>query len=389
MEHFKGSLDHYAMEVTIPVLLSRKAEGTLRVERGAVVRYFFFRGGFLVGESSNAPSEHLAQVLVDLGIIDAPRAALAFEAAELAKVPYGAFLVRQQFVELPRLLEALEYKAREAFFDCYNWDSGEVEFTLQLPSLEQAVELKLPLSGLHRDAVARKREWKVFRDVLGGMDTTFRVFRENAVGSFSEEEATLMKRAESGATLAELLASDRESRIFVARRLMHLYRRGALSPQRARGPKVGVAADTAELLLVARRFMELGKYDHALAVTAQVLEERGPVPEAHALYRAAEVALTLAVCDELFALDGRLIFEPIPRPLPASLTADDLYLYSKLRSSVTIRQALRTAAMGEAAATRAVHRLLATGLIRVAPALDELAQQRKTDPYGFMPALDA
>ncbi|MDY7231080.1 DUF4388 domain-containing protein [Hyalangium rubrum] len=385
MEHFKGSLSHYAMEVVVPVLLSRRAEGTLRVERGPVVRYFFFRGGFLVGEGSNTPSEHLGQVLVDLGILDAPRAALAFEAAEVAKVPYGAFLVHQQFVELPRMVEALEYKAREAFFDCYNWDSGEVEFTLQLPSLEQAVALKMPLSGLHRDALARRREWKVFRDVFPGVDATFRVFREHAGGRFSEEESVLMKRADAGATLAELLASGKEPRIFVARRLMHLYRRGALSPQRTRGPTVGEATQVADLMEAARRFMQEGRYDHALAVTEQVLE-RGPLPEAHALYRAAEVALTLAVCDELFSLDGRLLFEPLPRPLPVSLTADDLYLYSKLRGSASIRQALRTAAMGEAAASRSVHRLLATGLIRIAPSLGELEPQRKTDPYGFIPS---
>jgi hypothetical protein len=387
MEHFKGSLTHFAMDVVIPALLSRRAEGTLRVERGATVRYFFFRGGFLVGEASNTPSEHLAQVLVDLGILDTARAALAYEAAELAKLPYGAFLVRQQFVELPHLVEALEYKAREAFFDCYNWDSGEVEFTLQLPSLEQAVELKLGLGSLHRDAVSRRREWKMFRDIFPAMDTTFHVFREHAKGRFSEEESVLLKRAELGATLAELLATGKESRIFVARRLLHLYRRGALSPQRARGPTVGEAPQVTELLAAAKSFMDAGRYDHALALAEQVLE-RGPMPEAHALYRAAEVSMTLAVCDELFSLDGRLIFEPLPRPLPASLTADDLYLYSKLRSSVNVRQAVRTAAMGEAAASRSVHRLLATGLLRIAPPMSAFEPQRKTDPYGFMPALE-
>ncbi|WP_224240761.1 DUF4388 domain-containing protein [Hyalangium gracile] len=388
MEHFKGSLTHYSMDVVIPALLSRKAVGTLRLERGSAIRYFFFQGGFLVGEGSNTPSEHLSQMLVDLGILDAPRAALAYEAAELANMPYGAYLVRQQFVEMQRMLEVLEHKAREAFFDCYNWDSGEVEFNLQLPSLVHAVELKLPLTSLHRDALARRREWKMFRDIFPGMDTTFRVFREHAVGHFSEEESILMKRAEEGAMLAELLASGKESRIFVARRLLHLYRRGVLAPQRARGPSMGESLQEAELLEAARNFLDEGKYEHAIAVVEQVLE-KGPVPEAHALYREAEVKLTLALCDELFAMDGRLVFEPLPRPLPTSLTADDLYLYSKLRGSTTIRKALSTAAMGEAAAARSVHRLLATGLIRIGPVLGELEPVRKTDPYGFLPRVQA
>jgi len=71
--------------------------------------------------------------------------------------------------------------------------------------------------------------------------------------------------------------------------------------------------------------------------------------------------------DELSALDGRLVFEPIPRPTPPDLTADDLYLYSKLRGSRSIRQALSTAAMGELEASRSVLRLMASGLIHVAP----------------------
>jgi hypothetical protein len=220
------------------------------------------------------------------------------------------------------------------------------------------------------------------------MDTTFRVFREHARGRFSEEESVLMKRAESGATLAELLASPKESRIFVARRLLHLYRRGALAPQRARKPTMGESLQVAELLEAARGFLEAGKYEHALAVVERVLD-RGTVPEAHALYRTIEVKLTLALCDELFSMDGRFVFEPLPRPLPTSLTADDLYLYSKLRGSTTIRQALLTAAMGEAAAARSVHRLLATGLIRIAAPLGAFEPERKTDPYGFLPRLDA
>ena len=48
--------------------------------------------------------------------------------------------------------------AREALFDCYAWESGEVEFTPGLPSFGRAVGLKLPLATLHRDAVSR-RSW--------------------------------------------------------------------------------------------------------------------------------------------------------------------------------------------------------------------------------------
>ncbi len=377
MESFKGSLANYRLEMVVPPLFTAQGvEGTLTVERGAVRRSFHVKDGFLVGESSTDPREHLAQVLVNLRILDAPRAAAAFEAAEGARVAYGTFLVQRCFVELPRLIEAMEHKAREALFDCYAWESGEVEFTPKPPPFTRAVGLKLSLETLHRDAVSRLREWGAFKEVFPRMDVTFQVFREFAVETYSSEEDVLLDLAAEGATLGELLASAKEAPLFAARWILHLYRRGALAPRQPRGPQLGESAELEELLGLVKRFLESGKYDHAVALAGQVLE-RGPVPEAHALYREAEVRLTLALSDELFALDGRLVFEPIPRPTPPDLTADDLYLYSKLRGSRSIRQALRTAAMGELAASRSVHRLMASGLLRLAPLPDAaMAPQR-------------
>lgn len=386
MEHFKGSLAHYRLQLVMPPLFaSQEVEGTLRVERGAVQRHFFFRGGYLVGESSSEPTEHLGQVLVDLRILDAARAAAAFEAAENAGIPFGTFLVQRCYVELPRLIEALEYKAREAFFDCYGWESGEVEFIPGLPPLARAVGLKLPLGALHRDAVSRLREWQVFREAFPRPDITFRVYREFAVETVSEDEEALLERAERGATLAELLTSGRGT-LHTARWLLHLYRRGALSPERPQGD-VGESTDLTQLLAMARRHLEFGQYGHAVALAAQVLE-RGPVPEAHALYRDAEVRLTLALSDEICALDGRLVFEPIPRPTPPSLTADDLYLYSKLRGSRSIRETLSALAMGELAASRSVYRLMDAGLVNVLPNPGAPQPRRATHPYGI-PAVGA
>ncbi len=387
MEHFKGSLAHYRLQLVMPPLFaSQDVEGTLRVERGAIQRHFFFRGGFLVGESSSEATEHLGQVLVDLRILDAARAAAAFEAAENAGIPFGTFLVQRCYVELPRLIEALEYKAREALFDCYGWESGEVEFTPGLPPFSRAVGLKLPLGALHRDAESRLREWQVFREAFPRPDITFRVYREFAVETVSEDEEVLLGLAERGATLAELLTSGRGT-LHAARWLLHLYRRGALSPERPQGDNVGESTDLSQLLAMARRHLEFGQYSHAVALAAQVLE-RGPVPEAHALYRDAEVRLTLALSDELCGLDGRLAFEPIPRPTPPSLTADDLYLYSKLRGSRSIRETLSTLAMGELAASRSVYRLMDAGLVHVLPNPGAPQPRRATHPYGF-PAVGA
>ncbi len=313
MEHFKESLAHYRLGLVVPWLFeSPKVEGTLRVERGAVLRHFYFREGALVGESSSVPTEHLGQVLVHLRILTAARAAAAFEAAESAGMPFGTFLVQHGLVGQPQLVEALEHKAREALFDSYGWESGEVEFTPGLARLGRAVGIQLPLVPLHREAVER-----------------LRLLRDKAPRPRTEESNVI-----------------------------------------------------AQLLGLARHCLECAQYDKAATLAAQVLES-GPVPEAHALYRDAEVRLTLALSDELCALDGRLFLAPLPPALPASLTADDLYLYSKLRAGRSMSEMLRTAPMGELAASRSVRRLMDAGLVRVRPAPGTPMPRRQTQPYGI------
>lgn len=390
MEPFRANLSNYRLSLVVPALFDRKSlTGTLTLSRGALVREFRFTGGFLCSASSNEPREHLAQVLCNLGILDVERSAAAFEAVRAVCRPFGAFLVERGFVDRARLTEALAHKAREAFFDCYTWESGELELiesdTSSLPGGDGGVELRIPLGSLHRDGLARLREWRTFNEIFGALDLTFRVHRDMAVNGRSEDEEALLRMAEQNATLGELLASAPEGRLFAARRVMQLYRRGVLSPKAQKDPKAGELRDVEKLMAATRAHLSEGRYEAAAQIAAQLLE-LAPIPEACALYRDAELRMALRISDEVLSLEGRLEFEPIPRPTPAHLTADDLYLYSLLKSARSVREALRGAAMGELAAYRSVRNLMAAGLIRARPMADDERPRRRTSPYG-MPAI--
>lgn len=385
MDSFSGSLSHYRLQLVVPALFDgRPATGVLTVQRGSVQRSFHLARGFLVSARSNLPREHLPQVLVDLRILDLQQAAAAFEAARGASISFGAFLVDRGFVDSARVLEALSHKAREAWFDCYGWESGEVAFTPGSGQADPGVNLRLPLAALHRDALARQREWALFREVFPDTDTTFTVFREWAAVWGTPEEESIVLLAEGGASLTEILASEKEGALAAARRLLLLYRRGVITPRPRSEARVGEATGMEHLLTLARAFLARGSFESAAAVCAQALE-RGPVPEAQALYREAEQKLGGVLSEQIILLEGRLLFEPIPRPAPPTLTADDLYLHGRLKGARSIRQALRTAPMGELAAYQCLQRLVTCGAIRLAPMTAPPAP-RKTDPYG-MPAV--
>lgn len=385
MEHFRANLANYRLALVVPALFEKRLfSGRLTLRRGAVERAFDFKEGHLVAASSSEAREHLSQVLCNLNILDVPRSAAAFEAAHAAQVSLGAYLIDRGFVDRARLAEALAHKAREGFFDCYGWESGEVELTHDELPWPVGVELRLPLGALHRDGMARLREWRHFRELFPRTDCTFRVHREIAVDWRSDAEEHLLDLAEEGAALGELLAADPEGRSFAARRVLQLYRRGVLSPRTPRGPKVGESADITRLIELTRSLLSDHQFEAAAAVAAQAME-MAPVAEACALYREAEVRMGLQIWDEVMEWEDRLEFMPLPKPAPAQLTADDLYVHSLLKATPSLRQALRGAAMGELAAYRSIRKLVAAGLVRVR---SEGSRRHDTLPYGI-PAIRA
>jgi hypothetical protein len=148
------------MAIVTPALLEATWEGgTLRVSRGGVSRQFALRAGYLVAECSNQPDEHLAQVLANLRMLSPQQAASAFEAAEAMGEPLGSYLVQLGLLSREQLVKALEHKARAALFDCYLWESGELEFTASVPPIT-GVELRLELWPLHHEAVRRAEEYR-------------------------------------------------------------------------------------------------------------------------------------------------------------------------------------------------------------------------------------
>ena len=364
LEAFQVRLGNYRLAKLMPALCEGPhVSGMLMLERGRTRREFTFRDGELVSGASSSPREHLSQVLIDLGVLDAGAAAGAFAAAEAQGRPFAQHLLRAGLVPRERLLEALEHKARECLFDCYAWETGDLWF-LPRRVPYYGVETRMNLLALHRDALGRLDEWNEFRAQLPDLSSTFRVVPAAAPPDAGPEVQGLLAAAASGLTLQALLEASREATMVVARRLLELYRLGALVPL-AEVPhphQDGAEAELAET----RRLMGAGDYERAVEVALRTLSHSS-APEAHELYRSAEVHLAQQLGRRVAALEGRLSFHPVPAPPPAELTSDDLYLYSKLKGAPSVVEAVRRASAGELAAARSLFRLISCGVIAVSP----------------------
>jgi len=364
LEAFQVRLGNYRLAKLMPALCEGPhVSGTLMLERGRIKREFTFRDGDLVTVASSSPREHLSQVLTDLGILDAAGAASAFAAAETSHTPFAQHLLRAGLVPRERLLEALEHKARECLFDCYAWESGDLWF-LPRRTPYSGVEIRLAMPGLHRDALVRLEEWNDFRGQLPDLKVTFEVKAEAVPPGAAPETQALLAEAAAGKRLQELLELSRESTLVVARRLLELYRLGALVPAQEppRPAQTGTEAELEEV----RRAISTGDYERAVELALKALSHSNAL-EAHDLYRSAEVHLARQLGQRVAALEGRLSFRPVPAPPPPELTSDDLYLYSKLKGSPSVVEAVRRASAGELAAARSLFRLISCGVITVSP----------------------
>jgi hypothetical protein len=364
MERFRGSLAKYPLSMLVPTLSrTGRSTGTLVLTRGAVRREFRLRMGTLVGVSSNVPREHLAQVLVDEGLLTLPQAASAFAVAYRARLPLGRYLVMDRLVSPVALTEALTRKAREAFFDCYEWRAGEVEVRPGPLPTEAGVDVCLELWPLHQTALDRRAEWHSFFGTFTSLDLTFQVARGALTLATSPEDELLLGWAADGRTLEELFELSPEGRLETARRLLALSRHGDLTPREREVTLVGhKGAALTKLIRRAWEHFHAGEFTRCRQIAHRALQQSDD-PEAHALLKESELRLALSLCDALLGTGEDWVVEELPSPPPLGLTADDIYLHQTLRNAPRVRDALRTAAMGETAAYLCVSHLVEAGLL--------------------------
>lgn len=150
MKGFKGNLSDYRLSLLTPALASvPQLGGTLKIERGSIIRQFSFELGLLVRAHSNDPSDHLSQALVELNALTASEAARLHQAARANGRVYGEYLVKSGGVSPSKVIESLKLKAEEAFKDCYLWQSGDFEYLPVAEPRLKEIPLQLSLNDLH------------------------------------------------------------------------------------------------------------------------------------------------------------------------------------------------------------------------------------------------
>ncbi len=287
----RGSLRTMSVEDLLDWIDRRFVCGSLSVERGAISRTFQFDSGYVTGSSSNDPTEHLGQLLMSHGWLDAHHLEEAFRVQADTGVLLGKILIMVGAVTEERLREALEEKVREGIAEALSWSDGEFRFERApeggvVSEYEISVNLRTALEA----GELRAAQWRAIREVLPDSDALLWVRDRTKATELAgdpelgQEIRRVIAAVDKGLTVNQIVLELNGRRFQVTQRLASLLESGALSLERRAEPRE-VAADgtsASDLAHRARQRAAAGERAEALVLAEQALARQ---PDSAALQK--------------------------------------------------------------------------------------------------------
>jgi hypothetical protein len=377
----RGSLRTMAVEDLLDWIDRRNLDGSLTVERDAIVRSFVFKAGFITSASSNQPSERVGQLLLRAGALDQDTLDTALEVQAETGGLLGRLLSSMGAVEDTQLRQVLEEQAREALLDALLWPEGTFVFE---PSDQSPPEVDFAISVRLRTCVVQGRQrtlrWKRIRQVIPSDDAGLRIADRNLLSVDDDTEVELgfileyVAAIEQGTSVEELVQFYHGRRFLVLDRLARLIERG------------GVALGKAGRVLAAPGMLALppGTDQIPADQLEQAARHLAAAGDSHAALDIVRQALQLepqsASIESLFQEIERTVFAELSRDLLTSfrvprlligtdelnklgLSDTERYLASRIDGHWDLLSLLRVTPLREAEALITFKRLADRGII--------------------------
>ncbi|MBS1149568.1 MAG: hypothetical protein H6Q89_1266 [Myxococcaceae bacterium] len=359
---------------------SKNASGVLSLQRDVVRKQVILVNGEAINASSNEPREYLGQFLINLGKITEDQFNRAYVTQRETKVFLGQILVMIGAVSEDQVRNALSLKMRETLLEAYQWTTGTFAFEAEKkPDIPQGLELKIPLSEIHKEGEFRETVWDAIRSVFPRGSCTLKLHRarlaeEPAAGSLDEKLCALI---EGGHTIDELVLALHATDFFLYQRLYALHRLEAVTVENLDGaldiemasmfetPAIVEGASLAQTMEQARTALAAGEYREALAAARQA-NELGPSSETQALIQQTE-ATWLATLRAEFMVGKRVPLLKLPpsklKAMP--LTAPERYLLSRFDGKRDLPTIVNVSPLRELEALAHFQRFLEQGLVEL------------------------
>jgi uncharacterized protein DUF4388 len=276
-----GNLTTMSVSDLLQFLAVGRKTGALKFTHRKVAKGIYFENGFIVGSSTNDPTEYLGQVLIHYGKINEAQLQAAMEAQRKGggHPRLGQILVKQGVLRDEEVIEILKIRTLEIIYDLFLWKEAHFEFVIEDPLPDDFTRVDVEPTKVIMEGIYRADELARYRTLIPSDRTVMELGAgwTSSLG-IGKETRQLLYFLEKRMSVSEICYNMHTSPFAVYAQLYDLVNKGLanvagelpeIPDPTSHMPNLPEAA--AELLLLARAELDKDQADRALSIIHNVL----------------------------------------------------------------------------------------------------------------------
>lgn len=276
-----GNLTTMSVSDLLQFLAVGRKTGALKFTHGKVAKGIYFEDGFIVGSSTNDPTEYFGQVLIHYGKINEAQLQAAMEAQRKGdgRPRLGQILVQQGVLHDEEVVEILKIRTLEIIYDLFLWKEAHFEFVIEDPLPLDFTRVDVEPTKVIMEGIYRADELARYRTLIPSDRTVMELGAgwTSSLG-IGKETRQLLYFLEKRMSVSEICYNMHTSPFAVYAQLYDLVNKG-LANVAGELPEIpdpvshmpNLPEAASELLLLARGELDNDQADRALSIIHNVL----------------------------------------------------------------------------------------------------------------------
>jgi len=367
-----GNLTTMSVSDLLQFLAAGRKTGTLKFDRGKVVKQIYMHDGLIVGSNSNDPKEYFGQLLIHYGKLDESQLQAAMEVQRKKGGKLGEILISTKVLSEADVLEILRIRTLDVIYDLFLWEEAHFEFYDYDPFPKDLIRIEVEPTAVIMDGIYRIDEWARYRTLI----PSDRVVLELGPGwtsslNVSKEVRQILYLIEKRISVAEICYNMHASAFHVYGELYDLVSKGIarvageLAESFDSSQEIPDLPETVpELLGAARSRLDGDDSDAALSIIHKVLETEPKNTEAQSLLLIAEKNFIQQMyAAHLSSHSTPKLLVPVDSLTEQQLGPQEGFLLSRINGEWDIGSILSICPFREADSLRMIKKLLDSGII--------------------------
>lgn len=275
-----GNLTTMSVSDLLQFLAVGRKTGLLQFSHGKVAKGIYFEDGYIVGSTTNDPTEYLGQVLIHYGKINEAQLQGAMEIQRRDGGPrLGQILVKQGVLRDDEVVEILKIRTLEIIYDLFLWKEAHFEFCIQDPLPTDFTRVDVEPTKVIMEGIYRADELTRYRTLIPSDRTVMELGAgwTSSLG-IGKETRQLLYFLEKRMSVSEICYNMHASPFAVYAQLYDLVNKG-LANVAGELPEIpdpmshmpDLPEGASELLLLAREELDHDEAERALSIIHTVL----------------------------------------------------------------------------------------------------------------------